>query len=147
MFQVGYQILKSLFPFRRMYFIAPVVGYALRRKSDSWARVSAGSRPRSCRYIEGRTSRFERRVDGIRRLLLPLSKLQLRFLFDRVSEGKWNLEQSDEEIHYRKVGNFLFLLFRAFWHGRGCGSSVLRSRPAQRSARSAAATKQQTTDG
>ena len=33
-----------------------------------------------------------------------------------------------KEIHYRKVGNFLFLLFRAFWHGQGCGSGVLRSR-------------------
>lgn len=31
------------------------------------------------------------------------------------------------EIHYRKVGNFLFLLFRTFWHGQGCGSRGLRS--------------------
>ena len=83
--------------------------------------MSAGPYEQDRRYIKRRTSRFERRVYCIRRLLLPFSELELRFLFSQTSEDKWYFE-GREEIHYGKVGNFLFLLFRTFWHGRGCGS-------------------------
>lgn len=82
MLQVGYQVLESLLPFRRMDLIAFIVRYALRRERDCWVQTSAILRI-VCRWqIQRRTSRFEGRVYGIRWLFLPFSKLQLCFLFD-----------------------------------------------------------------
>ena len=112
--QVRYQILKSLLPFRRMHFIALIVGYTLRRERNSWARASVGSYARNLRYIGRRTSRFERRVYGIRRWLLPFSELQLCFLFGRVSEdkrcldcGQRNTLQKSRQLSLSSFSSFL----------------------------------------
>jgi len=71
--QVGYQILEGLLPFRRVHLIALVVCYALRRKRDSWMRALAGPHTYDRRHVERLTSRLERRIYSIGRLLLPFS--------------------------------------------------------------------------
>jgi hypothetical protein len=112
--QVGYQILERLLPFRRVRLVALIVCYALRRKRDSWVRASAGSYTRDRRHIERRTSRFERRVYGIGRLLLPFSELQLRFLFHRVSEVKWCLKRNDKGNSLQKSRQLSLSSFSRF---------------------------------
>ena len=114
MLQVGYQILKSLLPLRRMRFIVPVVSYALRRERDSLVQASVGSYQWHCRCIKRRTSCFECRVDGVRRQFLPFSELQLRFLSDRVSEDDLCLKQMTKESITEKSATFSFFFFVLF---------------------------------
>ena len=71
--QVGYQVLEGLLPFRRVRLIILVVCYTLRRKRDSWMRALAGSHTQDRKNGERRTSRLERRVHSIGRLLLAFS--------------------------------------------------------------------------
>jgi hypothetical protein len=132
--QVRYQVFKGLLPFRRVYFVALIVGYALRRKCNGWVRASAG-RVRRIVVVSKDPHRALKVVStAFVGCFFPFPSFNFAFC----SAGHQNINDPSNEtmkgIHYREVGNFLFLLFRAFRHGRGHGSGVLRSPPAQRSA-------------
>jgi len=126
-FQVRYQILKSLLPFRRMHFIALIVGYALRRKRNGWGASVSGVVQVGSLGISNDAHRALNDVSmAFVGCLFPFPSFNFAFCSTGYKRLNGTSNEMKEEINYRKVGNFLFLLFRAFWHGRGCGSrSVL----------------------